>query len=164
MASSTEHPANVRSLKDLSTSILPLKQPSSQSSSLGTSPSLTNKTQFAASTPKTTPENVTSEKTKKWYRSLSRVDQLEFLVKIKIETFREHVRVYVPLCVPLCDRQWYIDEEEDERRRKFFEKKGEEAYWARYIDSEYTGRVEFLYVDPKEVDGSGSGKCGCLQT
>lgn len=157
MASHIEYPANVKSSKDLSTSgpILRLRQPSTQSSSHDTSASLTNETQPAASTPKTTPEDVTSDKTEKWFRSLSRVDQLEFFVKAKIETFRKHMRVHHPQ----CDRQWYIDEEEDERRRKFFEKKGEEAYLARYIDSDYTGRVEFLYVDPKEVNGSGSGKC-----
>lgn len=144
MASNIEYLENVKYLKDLSTSglIFQLKQPSPQNSSHGASPSLTNETQFSASTLKNTPE-----KTKTWYRSLPRVDQLEYLVKIKIETFREHVRVHVPLYT----RQWYIDEEEDKRRRKFFEKKGEEAYRARYIDSEYTGHVEFLYVDPMDV-------------
>ncbi|KAG6366043.1 hypothetical protein INS49_000219 [Diaporthe citri] len=154
MTSTIEYLANAKYLKDFSTSglIFPPKQPSPQSSFHGTSPSPINETQFTASAQKTspenaTPENATPEQTKKWYRSLSRVDQLEYLVKIKIETFREHVRVHVPLYT----RQWYIDEEEDRRRRKFFEKNGEEAYLARYIDSEYTGHVEFLYVDPNEV-------------
>lgn len=154
MAPTIECLANASYLKDLSAYGLsfPQKQPSTQSSSRSTSPSPTNEAQFAASTPKTTPENSTSEnstheKNKTWYRSLSRVEQLEYLVKIKIETFREHVRVHVPL----FGREWCIDEEENRRRRKFFEKKGEEAYWARYIDSNYTGHVEFLYVDPKKV-------------
>lgn len=82
----------------------------------------------------------------KWFRSRSRVEQLEYLVKIKIDTFREKLRVHVPLYT----RQWYIDGEEDRRRRKFFKKNGEEAYRARYIDSDYTGHVEFLYI-PMEV-------------
>lgn len=169
MARTIECLANASYLKDLSAYGLsfPPKQPSTQSSSHGTSPSLTNEAQSASSTPKTTPENSTHEDstsedstpedstpenatlewTKKWYRSLSRVDQLEYLVKIKIDTFREHVRVHV---LPF-GRQWCIDEEENRRRRKFYEKKGEEAYWARYIDSNYAGHVEFLYVDPKKV-------------
>lgn len=80
-------------------------------------------------------------------RSLSSVDQLEYLVKIKIENFREHVRVHVPL----DSHQSRIDREEEKRRRMFFEKNGEEAYRVRYIDSDYSGHVEFLYIDPSEV-------------
>lgn len=80
-------------------------------------------------------------------RSLSSVDQLEYLVKIKIENFREHVRVHVPL----DSHQSRIDREEEKRRRMFFEENGEEAYRVRYIDSNYSGHVEFLYIDPAEV-------------
>lgn len=80
-------------------------------------------------------------------RSLSSVDQLEHLVKIKIDNFREHVRVHVPL----DSHQSCIDREEEKRRRMFFEENGEEAYRARYIDSDYSGHVEFLYIDPAEV-------------
>lgn len=80
-------------------------------------------------------------------RSLSSVDQLEYLVKIKIDNFREHVRVHVPL----DSHQSCIDREEERRRRMFFEKNGEEAYRVRYIDSDYSGHVEFLYIDPAEV-------------
>lgn len=30
-------------------------------------------------------------------------------------------------------------------------KNGEQAFLARYINSDYTGRVEFLYIDPEEI-------------
>lgn len=89
----------------------------------------------------------------KWYTSLTRIQQLELFVNIKIKTFREHMRV---LILPHT-RLWDIDQEEDARRRKFFKKYGEAAYWTRYIDSDYTGRVDFLYIDPKEVHWMGEG-------
>lgn len=96
----------------------------------------------------------------KRYKSLSRVEQLEYLVKIKIEAFREHLHVHIPF----HSMQSEIDEQEGERRRKFFKKNGEGAFWARYIDSDYTGCVEFLYIDPSEVKWKRIGRFGFWQT
>lgn len=83
----------------------------------------------------------------KWVRSLSPIERLEYFVRIKIKTFRDHFKVHIPL---YC-RQWEIDREEDARRRKFFEKHGATAFEAQYIDSNYVGHVEFLLVDPEET-------------
>lgn len=96
----------------------------------------------------------------KRYKSLSRVEQLEYFVKIKIEAFREHMHVHIPL----YSMQSEIDEQEVERRRRFFKKNGEEAFRARYIDSDYTGCVEFLYIDPSEVKWKRIGRFGFWQT
>ncbi|KAL1860494.1 hypothetical protein Daus18300_009126 [Diaporthe australafricana] len=83
----------------------------------------------------------------KWVRSLSTFDRLEHFVYIKIKTFRDHVKVHIPL---YC-RQWQIDKEEDMRRRKFFEKHGPAAFEAQYINSNYVGHTEFLLCDPSET-------------
>lgn len=82
------------------------------------------------------------------YRRLSRREQLEYLVKLKIKTFREHIGApYIFRNIQL----WNIDCEECRRRRRFFKKNGEEEFLARYINSDYTGPVGFLYIDLKEV-------------
>lgn len=84
----------------------------------------------------------------KWVRSLPPRDQLEYLVKIKIKNFRDKLDVQIPLG---C-RLWEIDRDEDGRRLKYFQKHGRQAFFDQYIDSDYVGPVEFLYIDPKESD------------
>lgn len=143
------------------------KQPTPASSdSDATSASRDNDSSPPASTQKTTPDRSSRNspessaptnrgpiplprffKSPKWYQSLDRFEQLEYYVTIKIEAFREHVGVHIPDWSRLC----YIDWEEEERRRYFYLKHGEVAYWSRYINSNYTGHNEFLYIDPKEV-------------
>lgn len=165
MISDVEYLVSVKYLKDLSESglVFPAKHPSTPDSFFSTSPSVERAFHFGSSTQTTTPSKTTPTKTKttpleidqhpdpiavyKRDSSLSSVDQLEYLVKIKIDNFREHVRVHVPL----GSHQSRIDREEEKRRRMFFEKNGEEAYRVRYIDSDYSGHVEFLYIDPTEV-------------
>ena len=83
------------------------------------------------------------------YDRLSRIDQLEYLVKRKIKTFREDSGAR---CIFRNTNLFNIDREEGERRRRFFEKNGEEAFLTRYIDSDYTGRVELIYIDPEEAE------------
>lgn len=184
-----EHLVQAKQLRDSYTSCLnsPPTQPDVAESFYGTSTTLDNESQFAASTHKTTAESLattdptppwfaannksvplhhaTEEQAKenlpkpqpgpplaamnKWmYDRLSRIEQLELLVRLKIKTYREYIGVpYIFQNIQF----WNIDWEERERRRHFFKKKGEEAFIARYINSNYTGRVEFLYVDPEEV-------------
>lgn len=163
-ASCVDYLVHTKYLRDASTSGLtsPSKQPSSQRS---TSSSLNHETRFTASTQETTPEKTPRTSSESpaainwgyerlwspdpiaipewYYKSLSRVDQLEYFVKVKIEVFRVHMQVHVPL----HSRQSQIDKQEGERRRRFFHKNGEDAFRARYIDSDYTGCVEFLYID-----------------
>ncbi|KAI3395919.1 hypothetical protein diail_630 [Diaporthe ilicicola] len=82
----------------------------------------------------------------KYVRSLSEVDQLEYFVRIKIKTFREKLRV----SVPLYTKQWRKDKEEDAYRRKFFEKHGAEAFKDQYIYSNYFGPNGALCLERKE--------------
>lgn len=90
-----------------------------------------------------------SPQTSQWmYRRLSRSRQLEYLVSLKIMTFREHIGApYIFRNIQL----WNIDYEECHRRRQFFQKNGEEEFLAEYINSDYTGAVDFLHIDPEEV-------------
>lgn len=146
MISDVEYLVCVKYLKDLSESglVFPAKHPSTPDSFFSTSPSVYNAFHFGAITQTTTPAKTTPAKTN---TTPLEIDQLEYLVNIKIENFREHVRVHIPL----DSHQSRIDREEEKRRRMFFEKNGEEAYRVRYIDSDYSGHVEFLYIDPAEV-------------
>lgn len=82
------------------------------------------------------------------YNKLSRIEQLEYLIRLKIMIFRQQLGVP---CVFRNMQLWNIDWEERNRRRKFFEKNGDEAYLACYINSDYVGRVEFHYIHPEEV-------------
>ncbi|POS81085.1 hypothetical protein DHEL01_v200501 [Diaporthe helianthi] len=82
------------------------------------------------------------------YSRLSRIEQLEYLIRWKIMVFRQR------LGVPYIFRNmqlWNIDWEERGCRRTFFEKNGDEAYFARYINSDYVGRMDFHYIRPEEV-------------
>ncbi|KAG8168118.1 hypothetical protein KVR01_003807 [Diaporthe batatas] len=79
---------------------------------------------------------------------VSRIEQLEYLIRWKIMIFRQ--RLGVPY-IFRSTQLWDIDCWEQDRRRNFFEKNGEEAYLARYINSDYVGRVEFHYIAPEEV-------------
>lgn len=79
------------------------------------------------------------------YSRLSRIEQLEYLIRWKIMIFRQQLGVP---CIFQNMQLWDIDWEERGRRRKFFDKNGDEAYLARYINSDYVGRVEFHCTDP----------------